>query len=145
MDESPKYLLPDIPNLHHLDVYEKHGGYAAFRKALAMRPEEIIDEVKRSGLRGRGGACFPTGLKWSFMPKETPKTKYLCINGDEGEPGTFKDRQILEYNPHALIEGTLIAAYAMGVAVCYTYIRGEYTRWIKLFQKALDDAYAKGY
>ncbi|MEK6572137.1 MAG: SLBB domain-containing protein, partial [Bacteroidota bacterium] len=145
MDESPKYLLPDIPNLHHLDVYERHGGYAAFRKALAMRPEEIIDEVKRSGLRGRGGACFPTGLKWSFMPKETPKTKYLCINGDEGEPGTFKDRQILEYNPHALIEGTLIAAYAMGVAVCYTYIRGEYTRWIKLFQKALDDAYAKGY
>jgi NADH-quinone oxidoreductase subunit F len=145
MDESQKYLLPDIQNLHHLDVYEKHGGYAALRKALGMKPEEVTDEVKKSGLRGRGGACFPTGLKWSFMPKETTKTKYLCVNGDEAEPGTFKDRQIFEFNPHLLIEGTLISAYAMGASVCYVYIRGEYARWASLFQKAIDDAYAAGY
>jgi len=145
MDEGLKYLLPPIQNLHHLDVYEKHGGYSAFKKALGMNPSAVIDEVKKSGLRGRGGACFPTGLKWSFMPRETTKTKYICVNGDEGEPGTFKDRQIFEFNPHVLIEGTLIAAYAMGVSVSYVYIRGEYARWIKLFQKALDDAYARGY
>jgi NADH-quinone oxidoreductase subunit F len=168
MDQAFKYILPDVPNVHHLDVYEKHGGYSALRKALSMDPSGIIEEVKKSGLRGRGGACFPTGLKWSFMPKsreaasplpasiavgkrgtqtagETPKTKYICVNGDEGEPGTFKDRQIFEHNPHVLIEGTLIAAYAMGVAISYVYIRGEYARWIKLFQKALDDAYARGY
>jgi NADH-quinone oxidoreductase subunit F len=145
MDDSQKYLLPDIQNLHHLDVYEKHGGYATLRKALGMKPEEVTDEVKKSGLRGRGGACFPTGLKWSFMPKETTKTKYLCVNGDEAEPGTFKDRQIFEFNPHLLVEGTVISAYAMGVSVCYVYIRGEYARWASLFQKAIDDAYAAGY
>jgi NADH-quinone oxidoreductase subunit F len=145
MDENQKYLLPDIQNLHHLDVYEKHGGYATLRKALGMKPEEVTYEVKKSGLRGRGGACFPTGLKWSFMPKETTKTKYLCVNGDEAEPGTFKDRQIFEFNPHLLIEGTLISAYAMGASVCYVYIRGEYARWASLLQKAIDDAYAAGY
>jgi NADH-quinone oxidoreductase subunit F len=145
MDDSQKYLLPDIQNLHHLDVYEKHGGYATLRKALGMKPEEVTDEVKKSGLRGRGGACFPTGLKWSFMPKETTKTKYLCVNGDEAEPGTFKDRQIFEFNPHLLVEGTVSSAYAMGVSVCYVYIRGEYARWASLFQKAIDDAYAAGY
>jgi NADH-quinone oxidoreductase subunit F len=145
MDESQKYLLPDIQNFHHLDVYERHGGYAALRKVLGMKPEEITDEVKKSGLRGRGGACFPTGLKWSFMPRETTKTKYLCVNGDEAEPGTFKDRQIFEFNPHQLIEGTLISAYAMGVSVCYVYIRGEYARWTSLLQKAIDDAYAAAY
>jgi NADH-quinone oxidoreductase subunit F len=145
MDAGKKYLLPDIQNLHHLDIYEKNGGYGDLRKALGVKPEEVIDEVKRSGLRGRGGACFPTGMKWSFMPKVTAKTKYLCVNGDEAEPGTFKDRQIFEFNPHQLIEGTLIAAYAMGVSVCYVYIRGEYARWATLFQKAVDDAYSKGY
>jgi NADH-quinone oxidoreductase subunit F len=145
MQVPQKYLLPEIPNLHHLEVYVKHGGYEGLRKALAMKPEEVIETVKKSGLRGRGGACFPTGLKWSFMPKQTGKTKYLCVNGDESEPGTFKDRQIFEFNPHLLIEGSLIAAYAMGVSVSYVYIRGEYARWIKLFQKALDDAYAAGY
>jgi NADH-quinone oxidoreductase subunit F len=145
MDENQKYLLPDIQNLHHLDVYEKHGGYATLRKALGMKPEEVTDEVKKSGLRGRGGACFPTGLKWSFMPRETTKTKYLCVNGDEAEPGTFKDRQIFEFNPHLLIEGTLISACAMGASVCYVYIRGEYARWASIFQKAIDDAYAAGY
>ncbi len=145
MDLSQKYFLPDIPNLHHLDLYEKQGGYVALRKALTMKPADVIEEVKKSGLRGRGGACFPTGLKWSFMPKESAKPKYLCVNGDESEPGTFKDRQIFEFNPHMLIEGTLIAAYAMGISVSYVYIRGEYARWIKLFQRALDGSYAKGF
>ncbi len=145
MYDDGKLILPQIPNLHHLDVYEKHGGYSALRKALAMKPEEVIEEVKRSNLRGRGGACFPTGLKWTFMPKQTNKPKYLCVNGDESEPGTFKDRQIFESNPHQLIEGILIATYAIGINITYVYIRGEYARWIKLFQIALDDAYAKGY
>lgn len=139
------YLLPRIANYHRIDVYEHHGGYGALKKALGMKPEEITDEVKKSNLRGRGGACFPTGLKWTFMPKQTTKPKYLCVNGDESEPGTFKDRQIFEYNPHVLIEGTVIACYAMGITTAYVYIRGEYGKWIALFQKALDDAYDKGY
>lgn len=140
-----KYILPDIENYHQIAVYEQHGGYGALRKALAMKPEDVTNEVKKSGLRGRGGACFPTGLKWSFMPKGNEKPKYLCVNGDESEPGSFKDRQIFEYNPHALIEGILIACYAMGITKAFIYIRGEYHKWIKLQQKALDDAYAKGY
>jgi NADH-quinone oxidoreductase subunit F len=140
-----RYLLPEIPNLHRIDVYEEHGGYAMLRKALAMKPEEVTDEVKKSNLRGRGGACFPTGLKWTFMPKQTTKPKYLCVNGDESEPGTFKDRQIFEFNPHLMIEGIIIACYAMGVKTAYLYIRGEYQHWITLVQAAVDDAYAKGY
>jgi len=138
-------LLPPIPDLHRIDVYEASGGYAMFRKALGMKPGEVTDEVKKSNLRGRGGACFPTGLKWTFMPKDSAKPKYLCVNGDESEPGTFKDRQIFEFNPHLLIEGTLIACYAMGITTAYLYIRGEYKRWIDLVQKAVDDAYARGY
>lgn len=140
-----KYLLPDIPNYNRLDVYEQHGGYGALRKALQMKPDDIIAEVKASGLRGRGGACFSAGLKWSFMPKGDAKPKYLLINGDESEPGSFKDRQIFEHNPHALIEGILIASYAMGITRAYIYVRGEYHKWIKLQQAALDEAYAKGY
>jgi NADH-quinone oxidoreductase subunit F len=138
-------LLPPIPNFHRLDVYESHGGYGMLRKALAMKPEAVTEEVKKSNLRGRGGACFPTGLKWTFMPKQTDKPKYLCVNGDESEPGTFKDRQIFESNPHLLIEGAVIAAYAMGVKTVYVYIRGEYNRWIMMLQKAVDAAYAAGY
>jgi NADH-quinone oxidoreductase subunit F len=140
-----RYILPEISDYHKLEVYEQHGGYAALKKALGMKPEEVTDEVKKSNLRGRGGACFPTGLKWTFMPKQTTKPKYLCVNGDESEPGTFKDRQIFEFNPHMLIEGTAIACYAMGITAAYIYIRGEYGKWIKMLQKALDDAYAKGY
>jgi NADH-quinone oxidoreductase subunit F len=140
-----KHILPDIPNLHQIDVYEQHGGYSALKKALQMKPEEIIDEVKKSGLRGRGGACFPTGLKWSFMPKGNEKPKYLAVNGDESEPGTFKDRQIFEFNPHLMIEGIIIGCYAMGITTAYIYIRGEYRKWIKMVDKALADAYAKGY
>jgi NADH-quinone oxidoreductase subunit F len=138
-------LLPNIPDLHTIDVYEANGGYQMLRRVLEMKPEDVTAEVKKSNLRGRGGACFPTGLKWSFMPKTGDKPKYICVNGDESEPGTFKDRQIFESNPHLLIEGTLIAAYAMGVTTSYIYIRGEYIHWIRLLQKAVDDAYAKGY
>jgi NADH-quinone oxidoreductase subunit F len=137
-------IIPDDGGLRKIDYYLAHGGYKALKKALEMKPEDVIDEVKRSNLRGRGGACFPTGLKWSFMPKNSDKPKYLCVNGDESEPGTFKDRQIFEYNPHLLIEGTLIACYAMGITAAYIYIRGEYGKWIKMLQKALDDAYASG-
>ncbi|MGE5498300.1 MAG: NADH-quinone oxidoreductase subunit NuoF [Syntrophothermus sp.] len=140
-----KILLPEIPNLHKIDVYIENGGYQAVKKAYQKTPDEIIDEVKKSGLRGRGGAAFLTGLKWSFMPKNTDKPKYLCINGDESEPGSFKDRQIFEFNPHALIEGALIATYAIQAKTAYIYIRGEYHNWIQMLQKALDDAYAKGF
>ena len=140
-----KILLPDIENLHQLNVYTAHGGFTAAKKAFQQKPDEIIDTVKKSGLRGRGGAAFSAGLKWSFMPKTTDKPKYLCVNGDESEPGSFKDRQIFEFNPHQLIEGTLITCYAIGAKVAYIYIRGEYHKWIKLMQKALDDAYDQGY
>ncbi|MBK7630438.1 MAG: NADH-quinone oxidoreductase subunit NuoF [Ignavibacteriales bacterium] len=140
-----KIVLPDIENIHILDVYIENGGFSAAKKAFAQTSDEVIDQVKKSGLRGRGGAAFSAGLKWSFMPKTTDKPKYLCINGDESEPGSFKDRQIFEYNPHQLIEGILITAYAIGAKVAYIYIRGEYHKWVKLMQKALDDAYAAGY
>ena len=140
-----KIVLPDIKDFQKLEVYLQHGGYTAAKKAFTQSTDDIIDQVKRSGLRGRGGAAFSTGLKWSFMPKTTDKPKYLCVNGDESEPGSFKDRQIFEYNPHQLIEGTLITCYAIGAKVAYIYIRGEYHKWIKLMQKALDDAYAAGY
>lgn len=140
-----KILLKDIPDFHLIDTYIKHGGYSAFKKALGMNPDTIIEEVKKSNLRGRGGACFPTGLKWSFMPKNSEKPKYLCCNGDESEPGSFKDRQIFEYNPHQFIEGTLISCFAMGIKTAYVYIRGEYYPWQKILQKAVDDAYTKGF
>jgi NADH-quinone oxidoreductase subunit F len=144
MISTTKYILPEIPDIHTLEVYKAHGGYEALKKALGMKPDEIIEEVKKSNLKGRGGACFPTGLKWSFMPKQTKQAKYLCVNGDESEPGTFKDRQIFEFNPHLLIEGTLIACYAMGITTAYIYIRGEYGKWIRMLDKALADAYASG-
>lgn len=141
-----KIILKDIPDLHKIEVYEKNGGYTSLKKVLKeMTPDEVINEVKKSNLKGRGGACFPTGLKWSFMPKGNDKPKYLCCNGDESEPGSFKDREIFEKNPHQFIEGALITAYAIGAQTIYIYIRGEYFKWINLLQKAIDDAYKKGY
>lgn len=140
----PKLILPDIKDLHCLDIYRANGGYDMYRKALTMQPADVIEEVKRSGLRGRGGAGFPTGLKWSFMPKGNDRPKYLCINGDESEPGSFKDRQIFEYNPHLLIEGILIAGYAMGITRAFIYIRGEYHKWVRLMEKAVAEAYEAG-
>lgn len=138
-------IIPGIPDIHTIDVYQANGGYRALQKALGMKPEDVTEEVKKSGLRGRGGACFPTGLKWTFMPKQSTKPKYLCVNGDESEPGTFKDRAIFEFNPHQLIEGTLITCYAIGAQTAYLYIRGEYGKWIRMTQKALDDASSRGF
>ncbi|MDD5360744.1 MAG: NADH-quinone oxidoreductase subunit NuoF [Ignavibacteria bacterium] len=141
-----KIILKDIKDLHKIDVYESNGGYSALQKALKeMKPEDVTNEVKSSNLRGRGGACFPTGLKWTFMPKTGDKPKYLCCNGDESEPGSFKDREIFEKNPHQFIEGVLLACYAMGINAAYVYIRGEYYTWINILQTAIDDAYKKGY
>ncbi len=145
MYTSPNLVIPKIEHLHRFDVYVANGGYEQYRKALTMSPDDVANEVKKSGLRGRGGACFPTGLKWTFMPKGNDKPKYLAINGDESEPGSFKDRQILEYNPHQLIEGIMMAGYAMGINKAFIYIRGEYHKWVRLMQEAVDEAYAKGF
>jgi NADH-quinone oxidoreductase subunit F len=130
-----------------LKDYESRGGYGALRKILTEKipPDAVIAEVKKSALRGRGGAGFPTGLKWSFMPRTFPGQKYLVCNSDEGEPGTFKDRDILRYNPHIVIEGMAIAAYAMGISVGYNYIHGEIWAEYQRFQEALDEALAAGY
>ena len=130
-----------------LKTYEKHDGYKAWRKILAgeMTPEQVIDEVKGSGLRGRGGAGFPTGLKWSFMPRTSPGQKYLVCNSDESEPGTCHDREVLRYNPHSLVEGMAIAAYAMGATVGYNYIRGEFIEEpVPRFEAAVAEAYEAG-
>ena len=124
--------------------YERLGGYAALRKALATDRGAIIDEVKKSSLRGRGGAGFSTGLKWTFIPKEA-KSSYLVVNADEGEPGTFKDRALLAWDPHLLIEGALIAAYAIRASHIFIYIRGEFVREHSIFARAVEEAYAKGY
>ena len=130
-----------------LKDYESRGGYQALRRILAenIPPAAVIDELKKSGLRGRGGAGFPTGLKWSFMPKGYTGQKYLVCNSDEGEPGTFKDRDILRYNPHIVIEGMAIAAYAMGITAGYNYIHGEIFEAYDRFEEALEEARAAGY
>ncbi len=129
-----------------LAAYRGAGGYAAWEKILKDKvpAEAIIDELKKSGLRGRGGAGFPTGLKWSFMPRNAPGQKYIVCNSDEGEPGTFKDRDILRYNPHAVIEGMAIGGYTIGATVGYNYIRGEFWEPYERFQAALDEARAAG-
>ncbi|MDQ8022367.1 MAG: NADH-quinone oxidoreductase subunit NuoF [Moraxellaceae bacterium] len=129
-------------NTWRLEDYLKRGGYAALKKIIAEQipPENIIAEVKKSALRGRGGAGFPTGLKWSFMPRAFPGAKYICCNSDEGEPGTFKDRDIIRYNPHALIEGMIIAGYAMGCGTGYNYIHGEIFAEYERFEAALAEA-----
>ncbi len=126
------------------DGWVERGGYQALRQALGMTPAAVTEAVKTSGLRGRGGAGFPTGLKWSFMPVGDGKPHYLVCNADESEPGTFKDREIMRWTPHQLIEGCAIAAYAIGAEVCYIYIRGEFTDPLAIMQAAVDEAYAKG-
>lgn len=136
----------DLPNSEKIDVYLQHGGYLALRKALHRHtPEELINMVRRSGLRGRGGAGFPTGLKWGFMPNDSDVTKYVCVNTDEGEPGTFKDRLLVERDPHSVIEGTIIASYAVGAHRAFVYIRGEFFLGVKRWMKAIDDAYGRGF
>jgi NADH-quinone oxidoreductase subunit F len=136
----------DIPDLRRLDVYEAHGGYQALRKALTeMTPESIVNAVKASNLRGRGGAAFPTGVKWSFIPKESKKPVYMCCNADESEPGTFCNRYEIENDPHGIIEGILITCRAVNSHVAYVYLRGEFTVQKRILDAALAEARAKGY
>ena len=134
-----------LENSESLATYLANDGFKAFRKAREMKPEQIIEEVKTSALRGRGGAGFPTGLKWSFVPRSSPKPKYIVINADESEPGTCKDRLLMEYDPHQLIEGILIAGLAMDAHKGYIYIRGEYRYLIEHMDRAIAEAYAQGY
>ncbi|MCS7073681.1 MAG: NADH-quinone oxidoreductase subunit NuoF [Bacteroidia bacterium] len=145
-----KQILPDIPNLHEIEVYQQHGGYQQIQKILSNQqewtPRKVIDYIKSANIRGRGGAGFNAGLKWSFMPPKKPGVpRYLACNGDESEPGTCKDRRIFEYNPHLFIEGVLIACYAMEMDAAYVYIRGEYYDWIKMMERAVEQAYSKGW
>jgi NADH-quinone oxidoreductase subunit F len=134
------------PNSFTLDSYRQHQrGYEALRKALTLKPNDLIEQVKASGLRGRGGAGFPTGLKWQFVLKDTPKPKYICCNADESEPGTFKDHVLMERNPHLLIEGCAIACYAIGAKVAYIYIRGEFFHVQQILEAEIEKAYKAGY
>ena len=134
----------DAPGLDTLEVYRQHEGYQGLEKALKeYQPEELVEMMKKSGLRGRGGAGFPTGLKWSFLAKTEPR--YLCCNADESEPGTFKDRMLMEKNPHQLVEGVIITSYACRVAVAFIYVRGELAYAARQVEKAVQDAYAAGY
>ena len=135
-----------VPDSEKISVYQAHGGYEAARCALLeYTPEGLIDLVKRSGLRGRGGAGFPAGVKWGFMPKDPNVQKYVAVNTDEGEPGTFKDRQIVECDPHSIIEGVLITSFAVGANRAYVYIRGEFFLGVKRWIKAIADAYEQGF
>jgi NADH-quinone oxidoreductase subunit F len=134
----------DLPDSHTLRVYRETGGYRAWAKALGMEPAAIAEEVKKANLRGLGGAAFPTGVKWGFIPKGSTAPRYLVVNADEGEPGTFKDRYLLERDPHALIEGMLIAARAIGSHLGFVYIRGEYVQPWRILARAVDEASAAG-
>lgn len=135
----------DRPNSYTIGSYLSSGGYSALRKALGMAPGEVTDAVKKSGLRGRGGAGFPAGIKWSFIPPDSKKPVYLCCNADESEPGSFKDREILEKDPHQMIEGIIIACYAIRSHKAYIYIRGEMPYGAKRIQQAIEEAYEHGY
>ena len=133
------------PNSHTLDFYLEHQGYEGLRRALAMTPDQVIELVKASGLRGRGGAGFPTGMKWGFIPKDPSKPKYICCNADESEPGTFKDHVLMERNPHLVFEGCAIGCYAIGAKVAYIYIRGEFEHVSNVLEAQLAEAYTAGY
>jgi len=145
IDRVLSYIYPDR-GVWRLDAYLKSGGYEAARKALReMKPDGVIDEVKRASLRGRGGAGFPAGLKWSFVPRTTDKPRYVCVNADEGEPGTAKDRAILTHNPHAVLEGLLITAFAVGAHDAFIYVRGEYEAVARRLEEAIGEAKARGF
>ena len=136
----------DIPNIKSFDVFRAHGGYVSVEKALkTMAPDEIIEEVKKSGLRGRGGAAFPTGLKWTFLDRKSNKPRYLVCNGDESEPGTFKDRYLMEKIPHLLIEGMICSSFALGVNTAYIYIRGEFKYLLGILNQAINETYKNGF
>lgn len=133
-----------LKSVYQIDEYIKQRGYEAVKKALKLKPEEILEEMKKANLRGRGGAGFPAGVKWGFVPK-VDKPKYLCVNADEGEPGTFKDRYIMSHNPHMLLEGIIITSYCVGIHSAYIYIRGEYEAVALRLEEAISEAYDKGY
>src|SRR5512138_2450950 len=134
-----------LENSRTLDVYRRNGGYEALKKVLdGMSPDDVINEVKKSALRGRGGAGFPTGLKWSFVPKNSPKPKYIVCNADESEPGTYKDRELMVKNPHLLVEGMVLAGYAIGANAGYIYFRGEFAYVQAIVDKAIAEARAAG-
>src|SRR3984885_15106120 len=135
----------NVPGINTFDVYRSKGGYASVEKALKMAPNDIVEEVKKSGLRGRGGAGFPTGMKWSFLAKPEGVARYLVCNADESEPGTFKDRYLMEKIPHALIEGMITSSYALGAKTSYIYIRGEYFYVARIVENAIREAYANGW
>ena len=136
----------DVPGICDYDVYRKNGGYASVEKAVkTMTPEAVTEEVKKSGLRGRGGAGFPTGMKWSFLAKPPGVERYLVCNADESEPGTFKDRYLMERIPHLLIEGMITSSFALGANTSYIYIRGEYYYIVHILEKAIEEAYAHGW
>ena len=146
--DFPKILLEgvDDPAVRTLEGYRKIGGYEALRKALtSMSPEEVIAEVKTSGLRGRGGAGFPTGIKWEFVAKAQGEPKYVAVNADEGEPGTFKDRVLMDHKPHMVIEGAILAAYAVGAREIYYYLRWEYPAQYRAMERAIQEAYEAGF
>ncbi len=134
----------DVPGIRQLNTYRQHGGYETLKKALTMKPDDIVEEVKKSGLRGRGGAGFPTGMKWGFLAKPEGVPRYLVCNADESEPGTFKDRYMMERLPHLLIEGMAIGSLALGCRTSYIYIRGELMYVFHILQEAIDEAYAAG-
>jgi NADH-quinone oxidoreductase subunit F len=134
-----------IPGINTLKVYRENGGYRSTEKALkTMNPEQVLEEVKTSGLRGRGGAGFPTGMKWSFLAKPEGVPRYLVCNADESEPGTFKDRYLMEHIPHLLIEGMITSSYALGAKTSYIYIRGEYFYVARILEQAIAEAYEAG-
>jgi NADH-quinone oxidoreductase subunit F len=135
----------DVEGVHDIDVYEQHGGYEGLRIALEMDPADIIERVKESGLRGRGGAGFPTGMKWSFVAQDTGKPVYIVCNADEGEPGTFKDRPLMEQDPHQLVEGMIVGGLALNSVQGYIYLRGEFAHAGRRLSKAIRQAYEKGY
>src|SRR6187401_1440184 len=135
----------EIENSHTLAVYERTGGYSALRKALKeMTAIEVTELVKSSNLRGRGGAGFPTGLKWTFLPKDHPGPIYMCINADESEPGTFNNRILMEEDPHQVIEGTILSSFATRATTAYIYLRYEYPKSLQRMQQAIDECYAAG-
>ena len=143
-----KFLLEhiDVPKIGSFETYRNRGGYASVEKALrTMSPDAVMEEVKKSGLRGRGGAGFPAGLKWSFLDRKSDKPRYLVCNADESEPGTFKDRYLMEKIPHLLIEGMITSSYALGANTAYIYIRGEYMYIVKILERAIEEAYAAGF
>jgi NADH-quinone oxidoreductase subunit F len=142
--EVTMYRYVGVEGAHTLDFYRSHGGYEAARKALAMKPEDVIEEVKVSGLRGRGGAGFPTGIKWSFMPPVDGRQRFIVCNADESEPGSCKDRYVMEDDPHQLIEGMIIAGYAIGATLGVIYIRGEYYHAYTRLKGAIDEARREG-